>query len=78
LAAQACTIPSVTVSAYVAAAIPDRVITVTVVVVGAPPPATLIIVLLIVGRMGAATAADANAAAVYNVKHSTARVGAIR
>jgi hypothetical protein len=44
---------------------------------GAATPTALIIVLLIVGRMYAATA-DADAAAVYNVEHSTARVGAIR
>ena len=72
----------VTVLAYVAAAVPDHIVAVTAVVAGATHPAALIIVLPIVGRMwataaDAANAADANAAAVYNVEHSTARVGAI-
>jgi hypothetical protein len=42
------------------------------------PPAALIVILPIVGRMCTAAAATANAAAVYDVEHSTARVGAIR
>ena len=42
------------------------------------PPAALIVILPIVGRMCTAAAATADAAAVYNVEHSTARVGAIR
>ncbi len=42
------------------------------------PPAALIVILPFVGRMCTAAAATANAAAVYDVEHSTARVGAIR
>jgi hypothetical protein len=42
------------------------------------PPAALIVILPIVGRMCTAAAATADAAAVYDVEHSTARVGAIR
>jgi hypothetical protein len=74
-------IVSVTVSVYVAAVIPGHVITVAAVVAGAAPPAALIVVLpTIVGRMcaDAANAAATDAVAVYEVEHSTARVGAIR
>jgi hypothetical protein len=73
-------IVSVTVSVYVVAVIPGHVITVAAVVAGAAPPAALIVVLPIVGRMcaDAANAAATDAAAVYEVEHSTARVGAIR
>jgi hypothetical protein len=42
------------------------------------PPAALIVILPIVGRMCTADAATADAAAVYDVEHSTAREGAIR
>ena len=76
-------IVSVTVSAYVAAVVPGHIVAITAVVAGAVPPAALIIVLPIVGRMcaagaDAATAATADSAAMYNIKHSTARAGAIR
>ena len=57
----------VTVSAYVAEAVPGHVVAVSAVVAGVAPPAALIVVLPIVGRMctaSAATAANANAAAV--------------
>ncbi len=64
----------VTASAYVAEVVPGHVVAVTAVVAGAAPPAALIVVLPIVGRMCAA----ADAAAVYDVEHSTTRVGAIR
>ena len=42
------------------------------------PSAALIVILPIVGRMCTAAAATADAAAVYDVEYSTARVGAIR
>ena len=65
----------VTASAYVAEAVPGHVVAVATVVAGVAPPAALIIVFPIIGRM---CAAAANVAAVYDVEHSTARVGAIR
>ena len=67
----------VTASAYVAAVVPGHFIAVAVVVAGVAPPIALIFVLPIVGRMCAAATDAADAAAVYNVEHSTARVGAI-
>ena len=73
----------VTALAYVEEAVPSHVIAVAAVVAGAAPPTALIVVLPIVGRMGtaaadAANAATAEAAAVYDVEHSTVRAGAIR
>jgi len=64
----------VTALAYVTEAVPlPRV------VAGAAPPAALIVILPIIGRMcGTAAAAAADAAAVYDSEHSTARVGSIR
>ena len=69
--------------AYVTAAVPGHVTAAATVVAGATPPTALIVVLPIVRVMCAATAnaanaaTTANAAAVYDVEHSTARVGAI-
>ena len=82
----------VTASAYVAEAVPGHVVAVATVVTGAAPPIAHIVVLPIIGRIcttaanaanatnatNAANAAATDAAAVYDVEHSTARVGAIR
>jgi hypothetical protein len=81
----------VTASAYVAEAVPGHVVAVAT-VTGAAPPIAHIVVLPIIGRIcttaanaanatnatNAANAAATDAAAVYDVEHSTARVGAIR
>ena len=82
----------VTASSYVAEAVPGHVVAVATVVTGAAPPIAHIVVLPIIGRIcttaanaanatnatNAANAAATDAAAVYDVEHSTARVGAIR
>jgi hypothetical protein len=54
----------VTVSAYVAEAVPDQIVAVAAVVAGVAPPSALIVVLPNVGRMCTAFAANADAAAV--------------
>jgi hypothetical protein len=68
----------VTALSYAAEAVPGHIVADAAVVAGAAPPAALIVNLPIVGRMCTAAAATAEAAAVYDVEHSTARVGAIR
>jgi hypothetical protein len=67
----------VTASAYVAEAVPGHVVAVATVVTGAAPPIANIAANA-ANATNATNAAATDAAAVYDVEHSTARVVAIR